>query len=201
MKAGDVFSNPVTGEFGYLRAGSDDTNGQALVADLRVRPGGAVAGEHTHPTLDERFTVVSGQVGYKLGGKTGIAKAGDVLDLPRGVRHDWWNAGDEEARVIVQVGPATRFEQMIATLFGLAQEGKTNEKGMPNLLQLAVISKEYEDIIRFVKPPIWVQNILFGLLAPLGRRLGYKAVYPQHQSAVESVEVEPLPQGIAVSDL
>lgn len=201
MKAGDVFSNPITGEYGYLRAGSDDTNGQALVADLRVRPGGAVVGEHVHPTLEERFTVVSGQIGYKLGGKTGIAQAGDVLDLPRGVPHDWWNAGDEDARVIVQVEPGARFEQMVATLFGLARDGKTNSKGMPNLLQLAAISKEYEDVIQFMNPPIWVQRILFGLLAPIGRRLGYKAVYPHHQTAAESMEVEPLPPGIALSAL
>jgi mannose-6-phosphate isomerase-like protein (cupin superfamily) len=201
MKAGDVFANPVTGEVGYLRAGSDDTDGQSLVADLRVRPGGAVVGEHVHPTLDERFTVLSGKIGYKLNGQTGVAEAGDVLNLPRGVPHDWWNAGDEEARVIVQVAPATRFEQMVSTLFGLAREGKTNKKGMPNLLQLAVISKEFEDTVQFVSPPIWVQRILFGLLAPLGRRLGYRAIYPQHQTAVESVGVEPLPEDIVVSAL
>jgi hypothetical protein len=41
-KAGDVFENPVTGEFGYIRVGTKETNGRLIVADLRVRPGGAV---------------------------------------------------------------------------------------------------------------------------------------------------------------
>jgi quercetin dioxygenase-like cupin family protein len=201
MKAGNIFENPVTGEFGYIRVGTEETNGELLVADLRIRPGGAVAGEHFHATIAERFTVVSGKIGYTLNGKAGTAEAGDTLDLPRGVPHDWWNAGQEEARVIVQIKPAARFVQMVTTLFGLGKEGKTNAKGMPNLLQLAVISTEFKDIIQFMNPPIAVQRILFGVLAPLGRLLGYRAIYPHYQITPESVEVEPLPEGVKISNL
>ena len=57
-----------------------------------------------------------------------------------GVVHDWWNAGDEEAHVIVEFNPgAARFEEMIGNQFGLAQDGKTNSKGMPHLLQSAPV--------------------------------------------------------------
>ncbi len=201
MKTGDTFENPITGEYGYIRTGTAETNGQLVVVDLRVRPGGAVAGEHFHRTITERFTVVSGKIGYKLGGREGIATAGDTLDLPKGITHDWWNAGNEEARVIVQISPAHRFEQMITTMFCLAKEGKTNAKGMPNLLQLAVISSEFRDVIQFVNPPVWVQRVLFGLLAPVGRLLGYKAVYPNHQLTLDSVDVEPLPEPIVLVEL
>lgn len=100
----------MTGEYGYVRVGTEETNGELLVSDLRVRVGGAVMGEHVHPTIDERFTVVSGKIGYRLDGREGIAEAGETLDLPRGIPHDWWNAGDEEARVIVQIRPGARFE-------------------------------------------------------------------------------------------
>jgi len=201
-KAGDVFENPVTGEFGYLRLGTDETNGSALVADLRVRPGGAVLGAHYHPKIDERFTVLQGKIGFMRGDQQGVLHAGDIADLPRGIPHDWWNAGEEEARVIVEVRPAARFEQMVTTLFHLAREGKTNQKGVPNPLQMAVIAKEFDDVIVFVNPPIWIQRLLFGVLAPVGRLLGYKAIYPHHlETPVESVEVEPLPEGINVPGL
>jgi quercetin dioxygenase-like cupin family protein len=201
-KAGDVFENPVTGEYGYMRVGTEDSNGELSVVDMRVRAGGAVLGEHVHPNLDEHFTVLNGKIGYKLGGREGIAVAGDSLVLPRGVPHDWWNAGDEEARVIVQIRPATRFEQMAITTFGLAREGKTNSKGMPNLLQLAVISQEFADVVQFTNPPVWVQRLLFGMLAPVGRLLGYKAIYPHHyEIPVESVSVEPLPVGLEIPGL
>jgi quercetin dioxygenase-like cupin family protein len=201
MKAGNVFNNPVTGESGYIRKGTKETNGELLIADLRVRSGGAVVGEHYHPTIKERFTVVSGQIEYKLAGKKGVIKAGQTLDLPIGIPHDWWNASSEEARVIVQVKPAARFEQMILTMFGLASEGKTNKQGLPNPLQLAVISTEYKDVMRLTTPPVWLQNVLFFFLAPLGRLLGYKAIYPHHQTESSMVTVEPLPDHIVIEEL
>jgi quercetin dioxygenase-like cupin family protein len=198
-KAGDVFANPITGESGYIRVGTQETNGDLIIADLRVRPGGAVLGAHLHPTIDERFTVLKGKIGYMLGDHKGIAQAGDCLALPRGIPHDWWNAGDEEARVIVEIRPGTRFEQMTTTLFSLAREGKTNQKGVPNPLQMAVIATEFADVVRFLNPPPWIQGLLFGLLAPIGRLLGYKGIYPHHRALlVESVTVEPLPEEITI---
>lgn len=198
-KAGDVFANPVTGESGYVRVGTQETNGALLVADLRVRPGGAVLGAHLHPTIDERFTVLQGKIGYLRGDQRGTLQAGDCADLPRGIPHDWWNAGDDEARVIVEVRPAARFEQMVTTLFGLAQEGKTNRKGVPNLLQMAVIATEFADVVQFLNPPLWLQRALFGILAPVGRLAGYRAIYPHHLALpVETVAVEPLPEGITI---
>jgi quercetin dioxygenase-like cupin family protein len=195
-KTGDIFENPVTGEHGYIRIGTDETNGDYMVADLRVRPGGAVMGEHIHENMDEKFTVLSGSIGYKLGDTEGVANAGDSFFVPKNKFHDWWNAGDDEAHVIVEFKPARRFEQMITTFFGLAVEGKTNEAGLPNLLQLAVISDEFGDVLRLKNPPVWIQNILFGVLARIGRLLGYRATYAHHQLPAETVEVEPLPAGL-----
>ncbi len=201
-KAGDRFENPITGEYGYTRLGTEETGGKLLISDLRVRPGGAVLGAHLHPTIDERFTVVSGKIGYMLDGKRGVLGAGQSADLPKGISHDWWNAGDEEARVIVEIRPAARFEEMAITLFGLAAEGKTNKKGIPNPLQLAVISQEFVDVVQFMSPPPWLQKVLFGVLAPLGRALGYKASYPHHRErTLGTVEVEPLPEGIVISSV
>lgn len=198
-KAGDVFANPATGEFGYIRVGTSETDGKLMVADLRVRPGGAVIGAHIHPTIDERFTVLDGKIGYMRGSEKGILEAGQSADLPRGVPHDWWNAGDQEARVIVEIRPAGRFEQMATTLFALAQEGKTNPKGVPNPLQMAVIAQEFKDVVQFLNPPPAIQRLLFGVLAPLGRWSGYQAIYPRHLAMpVQTVEVEPLPEWVKI---
>ena len=50
-KAGDIFENPITGESGYVRVGTEETNGELIVSDLRVRPGGAVLGALFHKSL------------------------------------------------------------------------------------------------------------------------------------------------------
>jgi hypothetical protein len=53
-KAGDVIENPVTGEREMVRIGTEQTDGELLVVDLYIWPGGAVIGEHRHPAIEER---------------------------------------------------------------------------------------------------------------------------------------------------
>ena len=67
-RVGDVFENPVTGERVVARVGTEESGGDLLVADLYVRPGGAVAGEHVHTRIEEWFTVMGGRVGFRLDG-------------------------------------------------------------------------------------------------------------------------------------
>jgi quercetin dioxygenase-like cupin family protein len=171
-KAGDVIENPVTGERAVVRIGTEQTGGELLVVDLYIRPGGAVMREHVHPAIEERFTVLRGQVGFRLSRRVANAEPGVTLFAPPGVTHDWWNAGPGEALVRVEIRPAARFEAFILNAFGLAQDGRVNWRGMPNLLQLAVLAREFDDVIRFTRPPRVVQRLLFGLLAPLARLLG-----------------------------
>lgn len=177
---GDVIENPITGERGVVRVGTVESGGALGVIDLYIRPRGAVVGEHWHPAMDERFTVVRGRVGFRLNGQEQAAALGSEIHVPAGVRHDWWNAGDEEALVRVEVRPGARFEAMILNLFGLAQDGKTNARGLPNPLQLALLVSEFRDVIRFTRPPQVVQAVIFGVLAPLARLLGYRGSYPEY---------------------
>ena len=46
-------------------------------------------------------------------------------------------------------------------------------------MQLAVFAREFDDVIRFPRPPRLVQR-LFGLLAPLARLLGCRGSYPEY---------------------
>ncbi len=192
-RAGDVLENPVTGEWTVVRLGTEESEDGLLVAELVVRPGGAVVGEHVHPAIEEWFTVVSGRVGFRLDGRESVAEIGERMHVPVGMAHDWWNAGDKEARVIVEVKPAERFEAMIVNLFGLARDGKTNAKGMPNIFQAALFAREFEDVVYFTKPPRAVQKALFGVLAPIARLLGYRGSYPEYtgRGPSERIEVEP----------
>lgn len=182
LKAGDVLENPVTGERAVVRVGTAESSGELLVADLYVRPGGAVMGEHVHPEIEESFTVVRGRLGYRLDGREGVASPDERLHVPRGTVHDWWNAGDEEAQVLVELSPGARFDEMIRNAFGLARDGKTDAEGRPHLLQAALFAREFDDVIRFTKPPRAVQMVLFGALAPVARLLGYKGSYPEYST-------------------
>src|SRR5262249_13284706 len=141
--------------------------------------GARVVGEHRHPALVERFTALEGELTVKRNGQTSILREGENAVIEAGVWHDWWNAADRDARARVEVTPGERFAHMIETLYGLARLGHTNEKGMPPPLQLALVGREFSDVIVFRSPPRAVQRGLFGLLAPIGHWRGYRATYPQ----------------------
>lgn len=195
-RAGEVIENPVTGERAIVRVGTEETGGELLVAELFIRSGGAVVGEHVHPVIEEWFTVLGGRVDFRLDGRESTAKPGERLHVPTGMAHDFWNAGQEEAHVMVEVRPGARFEEAIVNLFGLAQDGKTNDKGMPNLLQAALFAREFEDVMYFTRPPRAVQKALFAALAPVARLLGYRGSYPEYleRGPSERIEVEPWPE-------
>lgn len=78
---------------------------------------------------------------------------------------------------------------MIETLFGLAQLGHVDDEGMPSLWQMAMIGRQFSDVLEFRSPRPAMQKVMFAALAPLAHALGYRGAYPQlSRSVVESVE-------------
>jgi quercetin dioxygenase-like cupin family protein len=177
IRAGDTIENPVTGERLVFRKTSRDTGGQAVVIETFVQPNGFVAAAHVHPSQEERFEVLRGSVGFKIGRKKIVAGPGRRITVPAGTPHKFWNAGDDEAHFVCEVRPAVQFESLIETMFGLAADGKTNRKGMPNPLRLAVIAKAHFDTVRLPFPPAILQRIALAAGAPVGQLLGYGATY------------------------
>jgi mannose-6-phosphate isomerase-like protein (cupin superfamily) len=180
-KVGDTLHNPVTGERAIVLESPHENPQRRLVTELLLDPGAAVAGEHLHPTVDERFEVERGTLAYRLDGEEGTAGPGDRLEIPAGTWHDWWQSGDGETIVRVTVTPGDRFEQLIANVWGLSCDGRTNEKGMPGLLQLVAIGDEFSDLIVFRRPPRAIQRATAALLLPLARRRGYRGTYPRYE--------------------
>ncbi|HET9545478.1 MAG TPA: hypothetical protein VFO88_07860, partial [Gaiellaceae bacterium] len=80
-------------------------------------------------------------------------------------------------RFVTVVRPALRFEQLIETMYSLAADGKTNKKGMPNPLRLAVIAKEHFEDVQLPFPPAFLQRFGLAMGAPVGRMLGYEPTY------------------------
>ena len=102
-----------------------------------------------------------------------------MIVVSAGSPHAAWNAGDDEVHALVDFEPALRTERAFETLAGLTRDGKTNRAGVPrNPLQLALILREFEEEIYFVRPPLAVQRVILGALAFIGRLLGYRAEYP-----------------------
>ena len=177
IRTGQTVENPLTGERLTFLKTSRDTNGEYVVVETLLQPGARVAAAHVHPHQTERFEVIAGTVGMKVGRKRIEAGPGEVVTVEPGVPHKFYNAGEGEARFLCRASPALGFEQLIETMFGLAADGKTSKSGMPSPLRLAVIAKHHFDDVRLPVIPHSLQRAALAMGAPLGRALGFRAVY------------------------
>lgn len=189
--AGQIFENRITGERLIFRQTAHTSQGRRIEVDYCLRPhSGKAPVAHFHPRFDEKFEIVAGQACYLLGTEEKTAQAGETVILPHGIAHKHpWNAGDSELQVRQSIeldrpDPATiqAIEHFFETLYGLGQDGKVNRNGLPNPLQFALILKNFQPHAYVAGMPIPVQQLLFGLLAGIGRMMGYRAVYPQYSA-------------------
>lgn len=175
-----MIENPVTGERVVFRKTTTETGGEALEYELHFTPSGFVTQEHLHPQQSERHEVVSGKLGLHLEGRDQVLESGDVVVVPPGTPHRLFPVDDSRVQVVFELRPALRTETLLETFTGLARDGKVSKKGYPNLLQLAVLSREFEPEGYATRPPLAVQRALFAPLAALGRWRGYRGRYPQY---------------------
>ena len=162
---GRTLENPVTGErFTFIHTAAT-TGGELLAFDFALRPGGAVPIPHVHPIQTERFEVSAGLMRFRVGLRTRLAGPGDVIEVAPGVMHSFANAGDEEARLRVEVRPALAMEQMFADVVAMAQAGRMTRRGLPrNPLELAALARRYD---REAHAPLLGLGLQRLLLAPL----------------------------------
>jgi quercetin dioxygenase-like cupin family protein len=173
------FENPITGERIVFRTTARQSSGAYVEIEHFLRPHTSTFPEHVQLNQEERFEIISGTACYSLGGVKREARAGDVIVVPPGTRHrNPWNAGDAELHFRHRTSPDLGSEQFFATVFRLAQDGKTDRRGAVSLLQLAVIGDALPSRTYVTAWPIGLQRALFPLLAAIGRRLGYRAHYP-----------------------
>jgi quercetin dioxygenase-like cupin family protein len=177
IRKGQSVENPVTGERLIFHETSADTGGAYVRFETIVRSGGAVAAAHVHPYQTERFDVICGTLGVKTGRVKAEYGAGETVEIEPGTPHKFWNAGRDELRFVAEVSPALEFESLIETMFALAADGKTNRKGMPNPLRLAVIADRHFDVVRLPLIPAALQKAALACGAPLGRLVGFGPVY------------------------
>jgi len=190
------FENPKQGQRVRFLTLPGETGGRGFTLEYVYRPftGETAVPAHIHTTATETFDILSGEAKYRIGNKEGSARKGDRIVMPASVAHVYpWSVSAEE----LHVRQTTELEQpdsagllaslqALVTLFGLATAGKVNDKGLPNLLQLAVLIRSTMPATYIAGIPITVQRMLFGALARLGQAVGYRTAYPTYGILTES---------------
>ncbi|THD56432.1 MAG: cupin domain-containing protein [Bradyrhizobium sp.] len=94
---------------------------------------------HIHPTQDEFILVQDGMLDLKLDGVWVQAQAGDLVRLPRGIPHGYFNKSDKPARALFWVSPTQKLEALFNQLHNLS-----------DVAEIVRISAEHE--VNFLPP-------------------------------------------------
>lgn len=104
----------VLGQKYYPKAWCEST----FAFETNSEPGQAVP-VHIHPHQDEFILVQEGELDLKLDGKWVKAREGDVVRMPRGVPHGYFNKSDRPCRALFWVSPAGRLKELFHELDNL----------------------------------------------------------------------------------
>ena len=166
----DVIVNPISGQ--SVRFVS--TTPEKLETRFEIESGHAADPRHIHPLQTESISVIEGRIRRSLAnGSEDVLEPGQKWEIPPGTPHTW-TAVDSYVHLRIDFQPALRTRLLLTRLFGLAQAGKLNSKGIPSPLQITVIALEYEPELRLASPPWVVQRLVLSALAPLATLLGYR---------------------------
>lgn len=176
----EIIFNQRTGQLIKFIKTSSNTDGALLEINATFYRKSEAPALHYHPFQTENFRVISGELTVNIDNRIVVLKEGDTLCIPPNSVHAMWNSSLQKTIVNWQVRPALKTEYFLKTITGLANDNKTNAKGVPCIWQMVLTAHKYNQILRLNKPSFFIQKILFTLLAPVARLLGYKADYDKY---------------------
>ncbi|MXV52902.1 cupin domain-containing protein [Pedobacter sp. HMF7647] len=169
-----IITNAKTGQVIQYINSSSDTSGEMLEMEATYPPFSREPPSHYHPSQEEFFTVLSGELTVRIDHHIQKYQPGSLIHILPGKTHSMWNNSNKPAVVNWKVYPALDTEYFLETATGLANDDRTDDDGVPPLLQLFYLLKTYNKSFRLAKPSLVVQRILFTIASPLFILAGYK---------------------------
>jgi hypothetical protein len=109
---------------------------------------------------------------FRVGRRTVVAGPGEVVEVAPRVVHGFANAGEQEARVRVEVRPALAMEGMLADVAAMARAGRMTRRGLPrNPLDLALLARTYDQEAHAPLLSVRAQRLLLAPIVFLARNL------------------------------
>ncbi|PZW42168.1 quercetin dioxygenase-like cupin family protein [Humitalea rosea] len=101
----------ILGQTYYPKQATDDA-----FAFEALSPPGTFVPPHIHPTQDEYILMLEGTWKLVLDGQEHIARPGDLVRMPRGIMHGYFNESGAPARAFFWVSPARRLMDLFRAI-------------------------------------------------------------------------------------
>ena len=172
------FTNPITRETFRCISFTE----AAYTMEWIVNPGGYVPFEHVHVRQDEVFQVKKGEMRAKINGSEHIGSAGDIIIVPRGVRHIAYNDKAEPLVCIVDYKPGLDHYTTMQCFAGLTLDGEIDRRGLVNIPKIMYLLKRAN--VQSLPRPAFVPGFAFQrgmkIFYAIGRMLGWESLYEKY---------------------
>jgi mannose-6-phosphate isomerase-like protein (cupin superfamily) len=147
-----------------------EANGQViLILEGSLPPHSSGPPLHVHFQEREQGHVAAGTLGAIVGNKKITVKAGEPADLPPGIPHRWWNAGDDLLEFNGRVIPAVDLDRFLQAVFAVIN---ASPSGRPSIFYIAHVAWRHRHTQALAMPPRAIQRIVFPLILFVGGILG-----------------------------
>lgn len=184
-QAGQIIENRFAGERIVIEQSRHETNGESVLLHLTLSPQGAVPAAHVHPSLDERFTVLSGSLAIRLGREERVLQAGEQIFISRETPHQPYNPFFEPAEVEVEIIPPGNMDVCLAQLHGYLGAEEQPRSRLRASLQMIAMARGCD--LYLAGPPLVLQKVGVFFLSPTARLLGHHPFDPRYSPQSPSV--------------
>jgi mannose-6-phosphate isomerase-like protein (cupin superfamily) len=183
----EVIENPLSGERIRILRRDAAKNGDALVWELLLAPGGRVPSSHAHPHQRESFHVLDGELDFRVGWRRLRVRRGESVTVPPGRVHHFANRGRIPTRVHVETVPALDMEALLRVAATLARDQFQAGRRFPRVVDLVLFIREF----RLEVAPPWVPPKAVAIATrPVGR-LARLAGKDQHYLLLRQSSTRP----------
>jgi hypothetical protein len=127
---------------------------------------------HYHPSQNERFEVLTGEIVVRRGTEETTFQAGDSFTVAAGTVHQMVAGEAPETRLRWEVRPALDSAGFFEAMWTLPEDRR------PSPLRLAWILNRHRHEFRLASPAYWIQRVVFGTLALVARLMGQHRATP-----------------------
>jgi mannose-6-phosphate isomerase-like protein (cupin superfamily) len=140
-----VFYNPKIKDKVTVLKTADETGNDHILVEVELAPGGGTP-KHYHTSFTETFIAVEGTLGVDVGKKIFRVQRNQEVTANKNDVHRFYNPGEETIRFQVKISPAeNRFLESLCIGYGLADDGLTNNKGIPKKFDHLAVLLDHSD--------------------------------------------------------
>jgi len=147
-----------------------EANGQVtLILEGSLPPHSSGPPLHVHTQEHEQGRITAGTLGAIVGNTKITVQTGEPLDLPRGVPHRWWNAGEDLLEFNGRVAPVVDLDRYLQAMFAVMN---ASNSGRPSLFYVAHIARRHRETQELRAVPVALQKIVLPVVVLIGQILG-----------------------------